>query len=144
MERNDLHSVGAVVDTFRQAFAELGPESEMPMESIYGPQITLVDPFHRIEGLEAVRTYFSRQNARLKVCRFEFRDCELGADQAWLSWVSHIELKRQRRAVTLEGCSHLLIRDGRIVFHRDYFDGSLIFEQIPLMGCLLRALRRLV
>lgn len=56
----------------------------------------------------------------------------------------HLRLKRFRRPIVVVGCSHL--RFHSLVAHqRDYFDaGALIYENIPLLGAIVRRIKGLV
>jgi hypothetical protein len=134
-----------LLDAFRALFTELCPDTVMPLASVYAPGVTLVDPFRRVEGLEALSAYFTRQNARLKVARFEWHDCRSAEGEAFLTWTSRVEPARGPRGpLVIEGATHLRSADGRITFQRDYFDGTVLFEQVPLLGRVLRVLKRLV
>jgi len=45
---------------------------------------------------------------------------------------------------TVRGASHLrLAPDGRIAYHRDYWDvAEELYEKVPLLGTLMRAIKR--
>ncbi|MCT7655735.1 hypothetical protein MBH78_16005 [Oceanimonas sp. NS1] len=46
------------------------------------------------------------------------------------------------RPVTVPGVSHLCFADS-IYYHRDFFDlGAMLYEQLPLLGKGIRALKR--
>lgn len=43
------------------------------------------------------------------------------------------------KTVEVEGISHLRILDGRVRYHRDYFDaGQLLYENLPVVGGVIR------
>ncbi|MBW6508769.1 MAG: hypothetical protein K0A94_04400, partial [Desulfuromonadales bacterium] len=61
-------------------------------------------------------------------------------------WVMHLRHPRLNRGAEVEvpGISYLHIAaDGRVDEHRDYFDlGALLYERLPLLGPLVRAVKR--
>ncbi len=43
--------------------------------------------------------------------------------------------------VTVPGSTHLRFRD-KVVYHRDYFDaGAMLYEQLPLIGMVIRIIK---
>jgi hypothetical protein len=47
------------------------------------------------------------------------------------------------REIAVEGSSLLRISDDRICYQRDYYDmGAMIYEQLPLIGPIIRFIRR--
>jgi hypothetical protein len=58
--------------------------------------------------------------------------------------VMQLRHKRIRKGnpVAVEGISQLVIREGRVLSHRDYFDiGQLLYENLPLLGGVIRWIR---
>lgn len=53
----------------------------------------------------------------------------------------HKRIKRGRE-IMVDGISHLRVRDGKVCFHRDYFDaGQLLYENLPLVGRIIRFIK---
>jgi hypothetical protein len=62
---------------------------------------------------------------------------------AMLSWVMHMRHARLKpnETLALPGASVIRFRE-RVHYHRDYFDaGALIYERLPVVGGLVRAIR---
>src|SRR5687768_1852401 len=105
----------------------------MPLEQVYAPDIRFEDPFHRLDGLEALRRYFERLNSNLEVGRFRFGEELRSQDGAMLTWTAHLELRRgPKRPIVVDGVSHLRFTE-RVTFQRDYVDGgALVYEHLPV------------
>jgi hypothetical protein len=66
-------------------------------------------------------------------------------EDALLMWEFHFRFRGGRGgAQCVPGVSHLkLAADGRIAYHRDYWDPAEgIYERIPLLGALMRWIKR--
>jgi SnoaL-like domain len=131
------------VQLFQRAFRELRPETPFPYEQLYAPDVIFEDPLHRADGLAALRRHFERLNANLRVCHFEYGPAFVEADEAVLSWTMKLELRRgPRQPVVVSGMTHVRFGD-RVSYQRDHFDaGALVYEHVPLLGWLIRLLKR--
>ena len=48
-------------------------------------------------------------------------------------------------AIVVEGTTHVRYRDDKVCYHRDYFDGAdLVYEHVPVLGSLIRTIRKKV
>jgi hypothetical protein len=124
---------------FRELFTKLHPDQEMALERVYAADIVFEDPLHRVEGLAQLQRYFARLNANLASCRFEFAEGLVGQGSAILPWTLHLSLRqRPRRLITVPGASWIRF-ERKVHSQRDYFDaGALIYEQVPVLGPLIR------
>jgi hypothetical protein len=100
-----------------------------------------------------VRRHFERLGANLRVCLFDygpifFAPAETGgttgpAGEAMLTWTMRLNLRRgPAETLVVPGVSHLRFGD-RIDYQRDHFDaGALIYENVPVLGALVRFVKR--
>jgi len=131
---------------FMEVYQALRHDNLDLLGEVYDAQVVFEDPLHRVEGLDALTAYFERMYAGVESIRFEFGDVVEGRGQAMLTWTMYMQHRRLRRGEQLDlpGATH--IRFGRKVdYHRDYFDaGALLYERLPLLGGVVRAIRRRV
>lgn len=115
------------------------------LSEIYHPDICLTDPVAEHHSLRVVEVYFTSLLKNLHYCRFEVDECHLFNGTALLIWqmiYAHPALQRGRQQ-KLAGSSHLLFRDDRIIFQRDYYDmGAMLYEKIPMLGAVVRQLKK--
>ena len=133
------------LDPFKEAFNRLNANTLDLLAEIYTPDVVFRDPVHELRGLPALRTYYGRLYDGVVSCQFEFEDEVISGDQGMLVWIMRFQHARFRRGETLElrGVSHLKFRDdGKVFQHHDYFDmGAFIYERVPVLGGIIRAIK---
>lgn len=143
-----------LVAQIKLLYSDFSPNVLGRLDGLYSNEIEFIDPFHRLHGLEALRTYFKSMMAENQVCQFDFKaslsgdkeeSSELrGAGELVLFWTmtySHPKLAGGKQ-LSLDGCSHIKYAD-KIYFHRDYYDaGEMLYEHIPLIGAAVKFVKR--
>lgn len=131
-----------IVKKFKGYFASMDLNDDSVMSEIYAEHIEFQDPVHRISGLSELKSYFSRLNKNLLEGSFKFTDESIIDDKVYLTWEMNLRLKKPRKKVQAQGISVLLITD-KVISHRDYFDaGELFYENIPILGGIIKALKK--
>lgn len=132
---------------FREAFERLnreGPSALEPLSSLYHPDVYFEDPLQRLHGREAFLDGMRRLYRKLRGVEFHLRSVVTNAqgDEAHATWQMRFS-PPLGPAVSIEGASHLRLRDGQILYHRDYWDLlSSIAESSPTLALIYRALSR--
>ncbi|MGB0521659.1 MAG: nuclear transport factor 2 family protein, partial [Flammeovirgaceae bacterium] len=108
----------------------------------YDKNIIFQDPIHRIESLELLVAYFKKLNQNLASGNFQFTSMRVTKNIAYLEWMMNVELRKPNKKISASGISVVTFED-KITHHRDYFDaGELFYENIPLVGGLIRFLKK--
>ncbi len=127
-------------------FERLAREDLPRLSEIYADEVCFKDPFNEVVGLASVQRIFGHMFDTLEAPRFVVRDIALDGEQCFLTWDFVFQMKRfdTHSVQTVRGCSQLkLAADGRIAEHRDYWDAAEeLYEKLPLLGALMRWLRR--
>lgn len=133
-----------MIDRFQQLYSTLNAHNLDRLADVYRDDIRFVDPFHTVDGIDALRRYFAAMYQNVERCEFEFQRSVQGSDQAFISWVMRVKHPKLKGGAELKVDGATLIRfDERIHYHRDYFDGGqLLYENVPLLGGVIRALKR--
>jgi hypothetical protein len=136
-------SAASLAEAFQEVFAVLDPSRPFPVERLYDADVRFEDPFHRIEGREALGRYFDRLSRNVLRCTFDFHTVLLGERDVMMTWTMHLTPRgRLARPLDLSGASHLVVGE-RCCSHRDYFDaGELIYERVPVLGAVIRGIKR--
>ena len=110
----------------------------------YTEQAFFKDPFNEVRDLINVQRIFAHMFESLDEPRFVVLDALVQGEQCFLTWNFNFRLKDQPQARQIHGSSHLRFGpDGRIAYHRDYWDAAEEFyEKLPLLGGLLRLIKR--
>lgn len=112
---------------------------------VYAADAWFKDPFNEVRGIGAIRTIFEHMFEQVEQARFVVSERMVQGEQAFLTWEFHF---RHRRigdgAVCIRGASHLRFgANGLVTLHRDYWDAAEeLYEKIPLLGALMRWLKR--
>ncbi|HEY1075841.1 MAG TPA: nuclear transport factor 2 family protein [Fontimonas sp.] len=103
------------------------------------------DPFNEVRGLEAIQRIFRHMFKQVSDPRFRIVqrivDPQGDAVLVWEFWCRSRLLGGEQ---VMRGVSHLrFAADGRVSFHRDYWDASEeLYAKVPLLGGLMRLLKR--
>ncbi len=133
------------LDRVRTYFEQLTPDALARLGEIYTDDAYFKDPFNEVRGTAAIRRIFEHMFVQLAEPRFEIRDAVAQGADAFLTWDFRFRLRRFRdTGQVIRGASHLRFApDGRVCFHRDYWDAAEeLYEKLPLIGGLMRWLKR--
>ena len=140
-------SADFLVSRVIEAYQNLDPTQLDEIATLYTSDVYFEDPTYGVQGKTAVLAHFSKSFAKLQGCSFNFhRTVSDGADifLAWTMTAKHPKFLKGH-AVRVEGASFLKTRNGKIYYHRDYFDmGSLLYEHLPLLGKIIQKIKQRV
>jgi steroid delta-isomerase len=120
-------------------------EQDLPrLTQLYADDASFKDPFNDVRGVAPIQAIFAHMLRSLEQPRFVIHDVVVQGEQCFLSW--DFTFTAKHGAMTVRGGSHLRFAgDGRIAMHRDYWDAAEeLYEKLPLLGMLMRWLRRRV
>jgi steroid Delta-isomerase len=128
-------------------FEALSVDDLAALGSIYADDVRFKDPFNEVQGVPAVRRIFEHMFASLESPRFVVHEVLVDGAQCFLAWDFIFRTRAPgSREITVRGGSHLrFAADGRVDWHRDYWDAAEeLYEKLPIIGALMRWLRRRV
>ncbi len=133
-----------LLEKWQTLFKRMGPEMVLNLDDLYDPNVKFEDPMHKVEGRAALLEYFKKLNAQLIYADFEFGTPIYNDNAAAISWTMTMALKKPKQVILIPGISHITF-DTLILTQRDYFDvGASLYEKLPIMGPLLRWIKRKV
>ncbi len=136
--------IPGVVSRFRELFNTLDKGNLNRLSGVYGERIHFKDPLGEANGLDELTDYFEGSYANVIACHFEFSKEAIDEGAVALPWIMHLRHKRINggKEIQVEGISHLHIVDGKVTYHRDYFDaGQLLYENLPVLGSIIRKIK---
>lgn len=133
------------IDDFLTMYNKLDRANLSLLANIYHQDVVFIDPLHRIDGLSALTKYFSNLYENLDAGRFEMKKV-LQQDNAvslyWTMYFSHSKIKAGKE-VSFDGNSFLEYQDGKVIFHRDYFNAAdMLYQHIPVLGGLINLVKK--
>lgn len=134
-----------LAERLKNAYQSLGNDNLDVVQTLYSTDVYFEDPSHAIQGRPALFGYFSRMFANLKDCQFKFHKTITNDTDIFMSWTMFLNHPRlnKGRMIRVEGASYLRTRNGKIYYHRDYFDmGAMVYENLPLLGRVVQTIKQ--
>ncbi len=135
-----------IIEQFKSTYQNMNASNIASIEALYAEQIEFNDPFHQVIGLRALKSYFEELYANVNSVSFEFGDFISKDNQHFIEWVMTVCHPKLNKGEPVHVPGATLFKTDeqqKIVFHRDYFDaGVMLYEQIPLLGKLIKWVKR--
>ena len=127
---------------YRDILQSLDAETLDGLDEAVTPGVRFKDPFHEVTGRDAMKAVFSRLFATAANIDFVVDDWACGGDSVYFRWTLDAELSGKPWRVT--GVTRAQFdASGRVSDHVEYWDAaSQLYERFPVMGSLLRYVRR--
>src|SRR5210317_1557588 len=129
----------------QETFENLDPQGIEQLRGIYADDVSFEDPIHGIQGLDALVENFQNLYTNVESCQFKFHRSVVNTKSMFFSWTMILKHKKLRRGkiIRVEGSSYIKYRQGKVYYHRDYFDlGAMVYENIPVLGGLIKFIRK--
>ena len=140
----NLTSADYLAQRVKEAYLSIGSENVADLESLYTSDIHFEDPSHAVQGKRSLMRYLHKQFSNLSKCSFKFHSSIASETDIFLTWTMFLNHPKLRGGDTIrvEGSSYLRTRNGKIYYHRDYFDmGAMFYEHLPLLGRIIQRLK---
>jgi len=129
------------LDALINWYSTLTPETIPGISKLYHEDAKFRDPFNDVRGHQAIAAVFEHMFETTEDPGFLIVSTQKEGNIAWVSWIFNFRLRG--KALSIEGVTRLDFGpDGRVVIHRDYWDSMDLFIYFPLLGTLLRYLKR--
>lgn len=131
------------LERFEKLFADYKPQVVSDAARwLYSADVYFNDGFVELKGSDALARYLGRSASHTKTIKVTIEEIVKTDDAVYVRWVMDFTTTGGTNIVA-PGISHLRFnQDGRITYHRDYWDaGSALAEFVPLAGPLLRAVK---
>ena len=127
-------------------YNEFSPESVARFPEFYSADAYFKDPFNEVRGIAPIQHIFSHMFKQVAEPRFAVIETIADEHGVMLIWEFYFRVKLwgKGQAQVMRGVSHLRFDpDGKVNYHRDYWDtGEELYMKLPVMGSLMRGLRR--
>ena len=114
------------------------------VRNVYAINAYFRDGYREVQGLENIEAYFLKSTETIHECTFDIDDVAVHEGNYYFRWVMHLTIKRWKdEPIAAVGMSHVRFdTDGKISFHQDYWDTSIIYERVPVMGSIIRRIKK--
>ncbi len=130
------------LDHYITLLESLSPANLGQLYELVCEDVRFSDPFNQVTGVEGYLELLGDMFQRLDEVRFTVHDCVQKGPIAYLYWTFTASSKTTGR-LNFQGTSRLLFaEDGRVASHQDFWDSAAIYQQLPIIGILMRWLQR--
>jgi hypothetical protein len=132
------------LDQLIACFENLTRDNLPQLVACYAADAYFKDPFNEVTGQAAIERIFRHMFDQVADPFFTVSECVREENAALLVWQFHFGPTLRRKII--RGASHLKFNNqGRVSFHRDYWDAAEeLYAKLPVLGGLMRALARLL
>ena len=133
---------------FRAFFAAFAADRiDTQFDATYADDVFFNDGLKTLRGAAALKPYLRESAHAVEECEVAVEDITRTEQGEYLvRWRMRIRFKRFKRGVDTWsiGISHLrFAADGRVAYQQDYWNAADgLYEHVPLLGALIRALKR--
>ncbi len=109
-------------------------------KNLYAKDAFFKDGYKEVKGVDAIETYFIATTKAIVSCTFDITDVSVHEGNYYFRWVMKLTIKRDKdNPMEQIGMSHVRFGpDGKVVFHTDYWDTSIVFERAPVIGAIIQ------
>ena len=132
-----------LVRQFKAFYEHFSYEQLGQLDEIYTQDVEFVDPVHSIQGLLGLKNYLRKMAKRLRYYKMDYMSTVIEGDSAYVSWVMQIghPAIKKGAVISVRGMSHIRFT-SKIYYHEDAYDlGALLYEHMPLLGCIIRRIK---
>lgn len=125
-----------------ELFENLTPERLGELLPLVTENVHFRDPFNDVRGVTALQRVLEDMFERTDSPRFKVLHWTVDGHEGYIRWLfsARVPLLGQWH---VEGVSTLAFaEDGRIAEHLDHWDASCVYARVPLLGALVRGVRR--
>ncbi len=104
--------------------------------------VEFIDPFNHSHGIDELTRVMGDMFAKLDDVRFVVNDIALNDEGGYLYW-SYSADSTLTGQFEVDGVSLIRLNsEGKVLFHQDIWDASVLMEQLPVVGKGIRMVRR--
>ncbi len=133
------------VQQFREVYKVFSAERiRSDVRTLYREDAYFRDGFREVRGIDAIEKYFVSSTDAFLECTFDIQDSAVHEGNYYFRWVMTLVLKRSKgERIQIAGMSHVRFDErGKIIFHQDYWDTGIIYEEAPVLGRLITWIRK--
>lgn len=114
------------------------------VRDLYAHNAYYRDSLTDMQGIDNIEAYLIEGTHMMHEVVFNLQDVAVHDGNYYFRWITRFSQKRQKDEVThLPGMSHVRFnKEGRIVFHQDFWDAGVIYEKLPVVGLFIRWMKK--
>jgi limonene-1,2-epoxide hydrolase len=137
----------AAVERFEAFIADLSTGTiKSRIREVYAPKLFFNDTLKTIRDVDELEKYFLASDDAMAAYGLKVEQTISTPEGVFVRWRMDVTFRRFHKGEVQSsiGISHVRFdKDGRVIYHQDYWDsGSNLYEKIPVLGAMIRAVKR--
>lgn len=114
------------------------------VRDLYAQDAYYRDSFTEMEGVDNIESYLIQGTKIMQDLTFDLQDIAVHDGNYYFRWITRFSQKQKEDEVThLPGMSHVRFnKEGKIIFHQDFWDAGVIYERLPVIGFIIRWMKK--
>ena len=114
------------------------------VRDVYAQDAYFRDGFREVRGLDNIEEYFLDTTEAVHECIFDIQDMAYNDGNHYFRWIMKLTLNRDREnPLETNGMSHVRFDTrGKVIFHQDYWETAALYERLPVIGALIRYVKK--
>jgi hypothetical protein len=132
------------LEQFDAFYADYSKEAiQAGVRKIYAEDAWFGDPFHIVEGIDAIEHYFVVMAEPVEKCTFTVDSMQRSGNDYFARWTMRLESSAAKgEIIETIGISHVRYNaEGKIIFQQDYWDTSAMLDRLPVVGFWTRLVK---
>lgn len=129
---------------FDEFYADYSVEAiRAGVREVYTEDAWFGDPFHIVEGIDEIEHYFVVMAEPVEQCTFTVDSMQRSGNDYFARWTMRLESSAAKgELIETIGFSHVRYNaEGKIIFQQDYWDTSVLFDRLPVVGFWTRLVK---
>jgi hypothetical protein len=129
---------------FNEFYADYSVEAiRSGVREVYAEDAWFGDPFHIVEGIDAIEHYFVVMAEPVEQCTFTVDSMQRSGNDYFARWTMRLESSAAKgEIIETIGISHVRYNaEGKIIFQQDYWDTSAMLDRLPVVGFWTRMVK---
>lgn len=137
----EVEAIQRFIDFYSIFSAERIRES---VHLVYAEDAYFRDGFREVQGMEEIEAYFLSTTEAIHECAFDIEDVAYSDGNYYFRWIMNLTLRRDRdHPLEAVGMSHVRFdAKGQVVFHQDYWETAALYERLPILGTIIRWVKK--
>ncbi|GAA0239973.1 nuclear transport factor 2 family protein [Marinomonas primoryensis] len=143
MTDSKMDAKSLLIERFKAFYQDVKHPQLDKIDDVYTEDVWFKDPVHELRGADKLHAYLSAMCVNVHSGRFEYLDQVVSDNTAYIKWNMHFKHpKLGNKTITVRGVSQVQFNE-RIYYHEDVYDlGELIYEHVPLLGAVVKGLKK--
>lgn len=130
--------------TPQEFFRGLNKNTMNLVDQFYEADAQFQDPVVNVRGTDKIRAHYAHQYEKVESLTWTFGPESVSGERHVLPWtmtLKHPALNGGEE-YSVDGISVIDMRNGKAIYHRDYFDmGAFVYERVPLVKNLIHFMK---